>query len=225
MAESATQNASIALYHYLCHNIVGSEEHVKTIRMMYNVRDNLQSNKNWTLITSGSFGEGLQMRGSDLDLMAVLKQIEVCEDTQIYFDADKIHFTMDLEDTQPGFTKLRLVHSNNQSILKDCNYINSNFYFSNLLFKQRFAPNTISTVHGPCVTDKDGLFDYASCLHCKLWIKPAIQWVTRSHNTSWPKWDVKQSDIEAARQAFMHSIELFPVQKINIAFQQLSLIN
>ncbi|XP_052076604.1 uncharacterized protein LOC127714574 [Mytilus californianus] len=195
MAESTTQNTSIALYHYLCQNVVGSEEHVKTFRMMNNVRDHFQSNKKWSFITSGSFGEGLEMRGSDIDIMAVLKHIEVCEDTHMDFNADKIHFAMELDDTQPGFTKLRLVNRNCPSILADCKNIASDYYFSNLSFKQRFSTDTFSTVHGPCVSDEDGFFDYANCLHCKFWIKPAIHWVTRSNN-SWPRCDVKQSIVK-----------------------------
>ncbi|CAC5379834.1 unnamed protein product [Mytilus coruscus] len=284
--------------------------------MMNTVIYNLYSHKTWTLITSGSFGEGLQMRGSDLDLTAVLKRIEVCEDTNIHFNADKIYFTMELEDTELGFTKLRLVHGNNWEILKDCTDIGGDFYFSNLSLKQRFSIDIFSTVHGPCVIDEDGLYDIM-CLHCKSWITPAKQWETQSKN-SWPRYDVKQAivkhgvlfvplgfvfienlqpdelqilkenyfppivyahflrlvchfhlkssrqcwdslrdlqlaieenyciadrcrrsvsynimgigfqmlgDIDSARQAFMHSIKLFLDQKINRAFQQLSLFS
>lgn len=56
---------------------------------MNTVRDNLQKNKTWTNVTSGSFGEGLHMRGSDLDELAVMNKIEVCADTHIYFNAEK----------------------------------------------------------------------------------------------------------------------------------------
>ncbi|XP_076071374.1 cyclic GMP-AMP synthase-like receptor 2 [Mytilus galloprovincialis] len=195
MAESATQKASVALYHYLCQNIVGSEEHVHTIRMMNTVSDNLQSNNKSTFITSGSFGEGLQMQGSDLDVMVVMKQIEVCEDTQIYLNADKIQFKMVLEDTQPGFSKLRLVHSNHRGIFKNCVDIGGDFYFSNILFKQNFSNDMFSAVHGPCVSDECGLFDFASCLHSKLWITSSKQWITRSNN-SWPKYEVKQTIVK-----------------------------
>ncbi|XP_052077029.1 uncharacterized protein LOC127715050 isoform X1 [Mytilus californianus] len=195
MAESAIKNESIALYHYLCQNVVGTEKHVRTLRMLNNIRDNLQSNKRRIMITSGSFGEGLRMRDSDLDLMAVLKNIEVREDTHIYFNTGKIHFTMELKDTQRGFTKLRLVHSNDRSILKDCIDIGSDFYFSNLSFKQRFSNEFLSTVHGPCVSDEDGLYDIAHCLHSKLWITQAKKWVTRSNN-SWPIYDIKQAIVK-----------------------------
>ncbi|XP_063416456.1 uncharacterized protein LOC134698095 [Mytilus trossulus] len=76
-SESATFYVSTALYQYLCQNIVGSEEHVKTIRMMNTVRDHYQSNEKCIMITSGSFGEGLEMRGSDIDIMLVRNDMEI----------------------------------------------------------------------------------------------------------------------------------------------------
>ncbi|CAG2244911.1 unnamed protein product [Mytilus edulis] len=108
--DSAIENVSRALYQYLCQNIVGTEDHVKTIRMMNTVRDDVHSNKNCTIITSGSFGEGLEMRDSDVDIMFVMKELMVSEDTPVYFNADTIYFTMDTDYIQPGYTKLRLEH-------------------------------------------------------------------------------------------------------------------
>lgn len=81
----------------MCRNIVRTEKHVKTVRMMSNDRDNLQCADHWTIITSGSHGEGLVMRGSDLDLMHVCKIAEVCEDTNINFKPNITYFTMKME--------------------------------------------------------------------------------------------------------------------------------
>lgn len=39
-------------------------------------------------ITSGSRGERIEMKGSDLDNMRPIKYIEVCENTNIRFDPD-----------------------------------------------------------------------------------------------------------------------------------------
>ncbi|XP_071162530.1 cyclic GMP-AMP synthase-like receptor 1 [Mytilus edulis] len=195
MAESEIKNASISLYDHLCQNIVGSEDHVKTLRIMNTVRDNLQSNKTFSFITSGSFGEGLEMRGSDLDIMVVRKQIEVFEDKHMYLNADKTHFTMELGDTQPGFTKLLLEHSNDPGIRKVCVEIGGDFYLSNLLVKKGVTKDRYSIVHGPCVSDEDGFYDFACCVHSKLWIPQAKQWITRSNN-AWPTFDVKQAIVK-----------------------------
>ena len=72
---------SVELYHYLCENIVGSEEIVNIRRILLTTHDNIASRDDAVLITSGSFGEGLEMEGSDVDIMYVFKSISVCEDT------------------------------------------------------------------------------------------------------------------------------------------------
>ncbi|CAC5356093.1 unnamed protein product [Mytilus coruscus] len=46
------------------------------------VMDNMASSKTLTFITSGSFGEGLELRGSDVDMMYVFKRLE-----NVYHDA------------------------------------------------------------------------------------------------------------------------------------------
>lgn len=76
---------------------------------MNTVRDNIESHKCATLITSGSFGEGLHIRGSDLDMMQVKINVQVFENLNMNAGGLSIYFEIDIEDTHPGFTKLRLV--------------------------------------------------------------------------------------------------------------------
>ncbi|VDI02882.1 Hypothetical predicted protein, partial [Mytilus galloprovincialis] len=192
----STQDASIALYQHMSENIVGTEEHVKTIRKMNTVRDNLSNTEYDTTITSGSFGEGLDMRGSDIDLMRVLQFIEVCENINVPINPAKAYFTMNIDDSQPGFIRLRLIHCNNKlEVLKDCEEIGGEFYFSCIRIKRRYLNPFAFIIHGPCISDKNGIYDIAYCLHCKSWITQAQQWLSRSNN-AWPDYDVKQSIIE-----------------------------
>lgn len=146
----------------MCKHIVGTEEQVKTVRMMNTVRDNLRSNKDWTVITSGSVGDGLQMRGSDLDIMMAIKYIEVCEETNIPFNPDAIYLAIEIEDTLPGFTKLRILNCIDLSFLKDCEKIGIKHFFVNS-FKEVFLNKFITTIHGPCLTENNGTLDYALC--------------------------------------------------------------
>ncbi|VDI46052.1 Hypothetical predicted protein [Mytilus galloprovincialis] len=78
---------------------------------MNTVRDNFSSSKLFTCITSGSYGEGLEMRGSDLDIMQVNKSIKVNADKQPDFDPSITYLSMDTDDVKPGFTQLRLEYS------------------------------------------------------------------------------------------------------------------
>jgi tetratricopeptide (TPR) repeat protein len=104
---------------------------------------------------------------------------------------------MEMKDTKLGFTRLRLLHCNSNDILKMCTKVGNDLYLSNQLCKSRYIgiSKGIEEVHGPCLTDKDGLLDIAFTLHSRQWISIANQWVTRS-NCSWPSSDVKSQIID-----------------------------
>ncbi|XP_052069215.1 uncharacterized protein LOC127708384 [Mytilus californianus] len=191
MADTFTPNLSIALYRYLCQNIVGSEDYVKRIRIMNAVRDDFESNKKVTIITSGSFGEGLELRGSDIDIMHVDHGFEVCEDMKPRVTPNRTLFSMVTDDVKPGFTQLKLEHCTFLDALNCCKEYNGEYYLSSEIFKHHFLFEGVC-IHGPCISDEDDTIDLAICIHCKKWISSAVQWVTRSSN-SWPSNEVKQN--------------------------------
>lgn len=193
-----TRDISIALYRYLCLNIVGREDYVKQSRMMTTVRDNLTCNGDMTVVTSGSSGEGLDMRGSDLDMMYVFKKVEVNGDIKPFFNQNVTYFSMDSDAVNPGFTKLqlRVEHSSSLPWFKYCEKRSGKYYLSSALYKQEILiMNKTNIIHGPCKSDEYGMCDYVSSLHCKTWITPVVQWITRPNN-SWPNSKTKQSIIE-----------------------------
>ncbi|XP_071147330.1 uncharacterized protein [Mytilus edulis] len=196
MKHIITPNISLALYDYMCHNIVGTEEHVKTIRLMNTMRDNFSSSKSFTIITSGSYGEGLEMRGSDLDIMQVRNYIQVNADKQPDFDTNTTYLSMDTDDVKPGFTQLRLEYSRRQYDLQCCEEHNGKHYISSALYKGNILlfGDKGRIIHGPCLTNKRGDIDFALSLHCKTWISSAENWITRS-GSSWPSHNVTQSII------------------------------
>ncbi|VDI56114.1 Hypothetical predicted protein [Mytilus galloprovincialis] len=161
---------------------------------MNTMRDNSSSSKSFLCITSGSFGEGLEMRGSDLDIMQVPKYIKVNADKQPDFDTSITYLSMDTDDVKPGFTQLRLEHCRIQYDLECCEEHNGKNYFSSALCKENMLlfGDKGKQIHGPCLTDKKGVFDYALSLHCKTWISSAVNWITRS-GSSWPSHNVIQS--------------------------------
>ncbi|CAC5425474.1 unnamed protein product [Mytilus coruscus] len=146
--------------------MVGTENHVKTIRLMNTVCDNLSNEDSIVHITSGSFGEGLQMRGSDLDVMLILPYIEVNDEINpIVRNPSKTYFSMMTEDTKPGFAMLRLISSPHPLIVNFCEIFRRGNYLSNALFKKTFLNDITSVVHGPCSSDMHGRMDLAHCLH------------------------------------------------------------
>ncbi|XP_071145508.1 uncharacterized protein [Mytilus edulis] len=196
MTDTFIPNISLALYNYLCHNIVGTEEHVKAIRLMNTVRDYFASTKSFTRITSGSYGEGLEMRGSDLDIMQVGKFINVNADTQPDFVPSINYLSIETDDVKPGFTQLRLEYSSSKYILECCEEHNGRHYVSSALWKGNMLlfGDKNKQIHGPCITDKNGDFDFAFSFHCKTWISSVVNWITRS-SSSWPSHNVTQSII------------------------------
>ncbi|CAC5380209.1 unnamed protein product [Mytilus coruscus] len=191
MPDNITQNISTELYCYMCNHIVGTEDHVKQIRLLNAVRDNLKFNEKVTTITSGSFGEGLQMRGSDLDIMYVFRNVEVY-DVKPRFHPNISYLSMDTDDVKPGYTKLRLEY---MSLFNDLERFRDDRYLSNTSWKQRFTNKSKNlSIHGPCISDRGGIYDYCFCLHCKTWVPPAVQWITRSNN-AWPSYDVKRNQV------------------------------
>jgi hypothetical protein len=156
------------LFQFVCHHIVGSEETVKTKRTFNTINDNLSVSETFIQITSGSFGEGLEMKGSDIDLMFVASNVHVYEDiNKVRFNSRKTSFVMDMDDYKLGFTHLRLVQCNDLNVLPLCKQIGNYVYLSNELLKsgvmEQLRQPTI--IHGPCLLGKDGSTDYAMCFH------------------------------------------------------------
>ncbi|CAG2221441.1 unnamed protein product [Mytilus edulis] len=69
------KHESLNFYNYLCQKI-GSEEVVKVRRLALVIND---IGQNTNRITSGSKGEGLDLKGSDIDVMTIDCNIEVIE--------------------------------------------------------------------------------------------------------------------------------------------------
>ncbi|XP_052078464.1 uncharacterized protein LOC127716337 [Mytilus californianus] len=192
--DNVTQNISTALYRYLCQNIVGTEDHVKQLRWINTVRDNLSSDEKMTFITNGSFGEGLEMRGSDLDIMCVLKDMKI-QNVKSSSHPNIRYWTMDTDDVKPGFTKL---YCENKSGIfnRTLEELNGKYFFSSAIFRQGLLVDKKKlSIHGPCISDNDEKMDIALCLRCKTWVSPATQWITRPSN-QWPSLNVKQRIVE-----------------------------
>ncbi|XP_052078463.1 uncharacterized protein LOC127716336 [Mytilus californianus] len=101
---------------------------------------------------------------------------------------------MDTDDVNPGFTLLRV--NNTFGLSPNLVQLNGKYYLSSALVRQEqvISDKTLS-IHGPCISDQNGLIDVASCLHCKTWVSTATKWTTRPSN-QWPSHNVKQRIIE-----------------------------
>jgi hypothetical protein len=76
---------------------------------------------------------------------------------------------MEMDDTKLGFSRLRLLHCNNNIILTMSKQVGNDLYLSSQLCKSIFSGQFqgFDVVHGPCVSDKDGYVYIALTLHSR----------------------------------------------------------
>ncbi|XP_071142022.1 uncharacterized protein [Mytilus edulis] len=176
------KNLSLRFYNYLC-NIVGSEEVVKTRRQIFTAMDIVQNKKNSTYISSGSKSEGLDLKGSDCDIMILYNYIRVYESLHnVQYDPQQTILVMETNDTKPGFTRLKLANKAYHCIssIHDCDEtVGKETYISSKRFREKDLDDDM-VIHGPCQSTLGEEFDNAECLRCKEWITPAQQWIHRS---------------------------------------------
>ncbi|VDI22363.1 Hypothetical predicted protein, partial [Mytilus galloprovincialis] len=192
---SRNREYSLRFYEYLCQKI-GSEEDVKARRITSTVCD--IGNRSFKLIRSGSNGEGLYLKGSDLDIMVIYSNCTVYEyNSEIPVINKTIPLVMDTEDTQPCFTKLRIVRGHSLSYIAEVvlHTDHKGEVFSSKLFKETEL-DRLSTkyeffykIHGPCMADINNQLDLAICFKCDKWISHSEPWIKRSRE-KWPSADV-----------------------------------
>ncbi|XP_063409118.1 uncharacterized protein LOC134692590 [Mytilus trossulus] len=187
---SIGKKESFNFYKYICQKI-GTEEAVRFRRLAFTVRDIGQRG---TIIISGSKGEGLNLNGSDLDVMIIDTTFKVYRSkTDVPSQCFPSPLIMNTEETHPCFTQLWMLNKN-QTTIPNVLYTNhqGNMLSSELFkmcCKNHAAVNIFKLfsgiIHGPCISDKDETFDLVWCLKCDNWIFQATSWVSRTR-TTWP---------------------------------------
>ncbi|XP_076083177.1 uncharacterized protein LOC143054149 [Mytilus galloprovincialis] len=191
MSENETE--SLQFYDYLCQKI-GSKEVVRARRLLFISNDfgsyDIQ-------ISSGSRGEGLDLNGSDFDVMHIDPYYMVYESGKNAIEDQKcvLQLAMDTKESQPCFTYLLLLNNfdnlpqpfKQMFFQHNGNYLlSSEIYKLQLLYlaKQYNCP-VLSTIHGPCLSNTNSQYDMAVCLKCDHWIFQARPWISRPRLT-WP---------------------------------------
>lgn len=192
---NSTPDLSLRFYNFLCDEF-GSPEVVKTRRLFYTASDRIMGSPKSTYITSGSIGEGLDMAGSDLDIMYVNNDITVIESTSTNIDIEPYTLVMHNDLTKPGFTQLKLCSFMNEGEIKEfCERCGHDYFMSSertklwlLKYYRKSGNCRFNIIHGPCVTDDDEQCDTAYSLRCKSWISQVNGWLHRSR--MWPSADI-----------------------------------
>ncbi|CAC5384159.1 unnamed protein product [Mytilus coruscus] len=158
------------LYEHLI-QIVGTEIDIRKRQRLFIIHDRICNSscfKNRTQISSGSLAEGLDLPGSDMDIMFVLNNyiIEITQNAKNI--KNPIHsnmFATEIDIDHPGFARLRHVAAQNEvSPREECDHCplstctGTQFYlpvkpFLDLV-KQVFSSMN-PCEHGPCTSDQD----------------------------------------------------------------------
>ena len=184
-------DVSVKLYKYMCDEVIGSEKVVNYRRQFFNVLDDVYNhceNNNWHFISSGSKAEGLNLPGSDFDVMFINKHIHVYELHDVlsnYHDLrTKLNLVLDFDNAVAGFTLLRLYDVREWSkTLIDIN--DGGTCLSNKTWKGVMSLDN-DVINGPCFSDRLGTIDQAYCIKYSKWPSKARQWIARPRLCGWP---------------------------------------
>ncbi|CAG2244491.1 unnamed protein product [Mytilus edulis] len=204
---------SIWLYNYLCHNIVGSADYVRLIRLITASKDQIMSSRlSATHITSGSFGEGLELNGSDCDIMILPRHndLVVTDQTKLQVcHSSRSVFLLETNDVKPGFAYLRVIKGNTKNSDVFCRGAQGQEYLSSHMHNTRNYQESLGDLR---LTIEEDYFISDIALKAAAYdcLGVAFQII---------------GDTEAAREAFVKSTEIYPEQFYNRSFKRLAILN
>ncbi|VDI34498.1 Hypothetical predicted protein [Mytilus galloprovincialis] len=187
------------LYEFLV-QIVGSEIDIRKRQRLYIIQDRIVNSSGSTAKTqifSGSLAEGLNLPGSDMDVMFVRNNYKVIhnpKNIKISKHRDSL-YVIETDIDHPGFARLRMLSAGNGvSPQEQCGRCppgtctSTQFYlpvnnFLDLYMKSFLYMKKI--IHGPCISDEQQTFDIAYCIRSKYFPKNAFPWASR-HRRQWP---------------------------------------
>ena len=174
-------------------SVVGSEMDIRIRQNVFLIMDKIYNRVNTTkhMVSSGSLAEGLDLHGSDLDIMIILNIVTILQNAQhMNRSARRTTFLIEDEMEFPGFTTLKLIAEGDAFNSPEYFVETTNgMYFSNISFIRKFieiGANLKQSAHGPCLSDKDEAMDIAFCFHLPSWPRQAEQWIYRHRPGQWP---------------------------------------
>ena len=177
-------------------SVVGSEMDIRIRQNTFLIIDKIYNKiiTNETSVSSGSLAEGLDLPGSDIDIMFVLNTVQVIQNVQQMNRSARKTTLLAKDDMEfPGFSRLKLIAEGDHKYaytLPECFVETINgLFLSNNSFVRKFNEKYInfkSSVHGPCLSDIYATLDVAFCFHLDSWPRQAKQWIYRHRPGQWP---------------------------------------
>ena len=176
--------------------VVGSEMDIRIRQNIFLITDKIcnKVSTNVIRVSSGSLAEGLDLPGSDTDIMWIINGVTVIQNVQ-HMHRSPWRTTLLMEDDMefPGFSGLKLIAKGIHEFFltsPECFVETINgLFLSNISFMRKLIEaciNTQKSAHGPCLSDKDEAVDVAFCFHLHTWPRQAEQWIYRHRPGQWP---------------------------------------
>ncbi|XP_076084129.1 uncharacterized protein LOC143054915 [Mytilus galloprovincialis] len=182
------------LYEHLL-NTAGTETDKRKRQQLFITMDMINNVEDSELIeiSSGSLAEGLDLPGSDIDIMYVFEDVDVIRDVRnIKHLVQRTTLVMETDNNHPGFSYLRLIiggEGDSQLLPLECFesakkglYLSVNTFVSDM---NKENSHYMLSSHGPCLSTYDQSMDIAFCLRSKYLPYNALPWATRSR-MQWP---------------------------------------
>ncbi|XP_071142284.1 uncharacterized protein [Mytilus edulis] len=187
---------------YLYENLVktvGTEIDIRKRQQLFIIQDiiyNASPDKALTQISSGSLAEGFDLRGSDIDLMFVIYNVDVIQDVRnIRHPVQCTTLVMETDTDHPGFTRLRLIAGGDGENIFLTYEDFENTSKGLCLSVKKFVRNIEEVIqqphlsplspHGPCLSDQGQNVDFAFCLRSRHLPYSTISWASR-YRHQWP---------------------------------------
>ncbi|XP_053393866.1 uncharacterized protein LOC128555499 isoform X2 [Mercenaria mercenaria] len=180
-------------------DVVGTEKDIRSRQEIFKYMGMINSfgDRDSISISGGSLSEGFDLKGSDEDIMLVLKNVDVLPiDEKATLDKDTLRVNMQEDELRPGYASLFLSEDqesfvNNEENSRRTEILNIKRSLQKsggkcIVASARFRGQFIipgNTSHGPCISD--GVFDFAISLHGSLWPRIAKQRVTTCTSKRW----------------------------------------
>ena len=205
----------------LLDDVIGTEGMVAVRKDYCKIADCLWSHAHPNMYFTGSKAEGLDLRGSDKDLMYDINSvsdIEASESTHGLVQSTRGNkFLVVTDNVRPGFVLLKLYNRlgnrylplHNHMFRDSLVYFGDNVYLSSQLYmsqlrvlSQNRKDGYTRMVQGPSLEtwnplqnkSEDG-DDYVSSIRCHFWPTPATEWIGRPRQHGWPSSQDKEEII------------------------------
>ena len=176
--------------------VVGSEMDIRIRQNIFLITDKIYNkvSTNVISVSSGSLAEGLDLPGSDTDIMWIINGVTVIQNVQ-HMHRSPWRTTLLMEDDMefPGFSRLNLIAKGIHECFltsPECFVETINgLFLSNISFMRKLIEaciNTQKSAHGPCLSDKNEAVGVAFCFHLHTWPRQAEQWIYRHRPGQWP---------------------------------------